>query len=332
MATPPPPPSSDPSHGPSTSPSPYLTPSPGPARSGRPPRRRSRLAASLVALSLAAGTLVAGAVARPAEAAVTSVGAGSYTTTLPAGKSLPTGCGDISTNPRGALTANAPKGPVPTNDWWSSILFKKTDCAFGEPLLRAPRGVRHLSGWSRHLVHRPPRRSPAPRPASVSTSSATPVTCWSVSPVSNAGRVQVDDWSDWTVSPAWVDGNRTLKATIGHGLPMSYFDVTGGGSAQISTDGPPKVWANTGSMIGFSIRDHDYVAYAPTGRELGGQRRRRSPRHWAARATSRSPFCPPRRPTPTPPGPPWRPRTAATPTRTSPGPRSATATTRAPAR
>ena len=111
---------------------------PGRARSGRPPRRRSRLAASLVALSLAAGTLVAGAVARPAEAAVTSVGAGSYTTTLPAGKSLPTGCGDISTNPRGALTANAPKGPVPTNDWWSSILFKKTDCAFGEPLYAHP--------------------------------------------------------------------------------------------------------------------------------------------------------------------------------------------------
>ena len=56
-----------------------------------------------------------------------------------------------------------------------------------------------------------------------------------------------------------------MKATIGHGLPLSYFDVTGGGSAQISTDGPPTVWANSGATIGFSIRDHDYVAYAPTG-------------------------------------------------------------------
>ena len=25
------------------------------------------------------------------------------------------------------------------------------------------------------------------------------------------------------------------------------------------------MWANSGAMIGFSIRDHDYVAYAPTG-------------------------------------------------------------------
>ena len=142
MATLPTPPSSDPSAGSSSAPDAPLTPTPlgppGLARAGRPPRRRSRLTASLVALSLAAGTLVAGAVARPAEAAVTSVGAGSYTTTLPAGQSLPTGCGDISTNPRGALTANAPTGPVPTNDWWSSILFKKTDCAFGEPLYAHP--------------------------------------------------------------------------------------------------------------------------------------------------------------------------------------------------
>jgi hypothetical protein len=81
----------------------------------------------------------------------------------------------------------------------------------------------------------------------------------------STGRVQVDDWSDWTVTPTWVDGSRSLKATIGHGLPMSYFEVAGGGSAQISTDGPPRVWANSGSSIGFSIRDHDYVAYAPTG-------------------------------------------------------------------
>ena len=54
---------------------------------------------------------------------------------------------------------------------------------------------------------------------------------------------------------------------------MSYFDVTGGGSAQISTDGTPKVWSNTGSTIGFSIRDHDYVAYAPTGASWMRQRR-----------------------------------------------------------
>ena len=66
------------------------------------------------------------------------MGAGSYTTTLPAGQKLPSGCGDISTNPRGSVTSNAPSGPVPTNDWWTSILWKKTDCAFGEPMFAHP--------------------------------------------------------------------------------------------------------------------------------------------------------------------------------------------------
>ena len=38
-----------------------------------------------------------------------------------------------------------------------------------------------------------------------------------------------------------------------------------GGSAQLSTDGPPNVWNQSGSRIGFTVRGHDYVAYAPTG-------------------------------------------------------------------
>jgi hypothetical protein len=260
MATSPRPRSSDPSDRSSSPPAP---------RSTRPPfglpqgRRRSRLAASALTLSLAAGTLLATSVARPAEAA-TSVGAGSYTTTLPAGQSLPTGCGDISTNPRGALTANAPSGPVPTNDWWSSILFKKTDCAFGEPLFAHPAAYdTYPQGLGISYATTP-----------TITGSATAVGEYKLSYTRDilvgvaglsTGRVQVDDWSDWTVTPTWIDGNRSLKATIGHGLPMSYFEVTGGGNAQISTDGPPRVWSNSGSSIGFSIRDHDYVAYAPAG-------------------------------------------------------------------
>ena len=101
--------------------------------------RRSRnhrrgLAAGVVIAMVAA--LFGFGVARSAEAA--TLGAGSYADTLPAGRSLPSGCGSVSTNPRQWVTANAPAGAVPTNDWWSSILFKKTDCAYGEPLYAHP--------------------------------------------------------------------------------------------------------------------------------------------------------------------------------------------------
>ena len=75
------------------------------------------------------------AAAGPAAAA-TKVGNGSYTTD-PVGP-LPSGCGTISTNPRQFLTENAPAGAVPTNDWWSSLAFKKLNCQYSEILQAHP--------------------------------------------------------------------------------------------------------------------------------------------------------------------------------------------------
>ncbi|MBA3529417.1 MAG: hypothetical protein H0T91_08950, partial [Propionibacteriaceae bacterium] len=220
-----------------------------------------RATAVLSASALVLGAFFALGLPRAADAA--TIGAGSYTTTLPAGGSLPTGCGDISTNPRASLTANAPKGPVPTNDWWSSILWKKTNCGFGEPLHAHPAAYRASSGGLGISYTTTP----------LITGTATGVGEYKfpytedirvgVSGM-NAGAVMVDGWSDWTVTPSWTDGLKTLKATIGHGLPMSYYQLSGG-NAQITAAGTATVWSNSGSRIGFSVRGHDYVAYAPSG-------------------------------------------------------------------
>ncbi|SNT55246.1 Endoglucanase Acf2 [Streptosporangium subroseum] len=226
--------------------------------------RRSRnhrrgLAAGVVIAMVAA--LFGFGVARSAEAA--TLGAGSYADTLPAGRSLPSGCGSVSTNPRQWVTANAPAGAVPTNDWWSSILFKKTDCAYGEPLYAHPISYDTFGnglGFSYNTT------------AAIS-GTATGVSEYHYPYVQdirvgvaglNSPDVKVDGWSDWTVTPYWSGGGRTMKATIGHGLPFSYFQVTGG-DAQITTSGTPAVWSNSGATIGFTANGHDYVAYAPTG-------------------------------------------------------------------
>ena len=233
---------------------------PCPDTAWSPLERDWRMIARLLALALLVSTLV---LVPPDPASAAAVGAGSYTTTLPAGQQLPTGCGALSVNPRAALTAAAPSGPVPTNDWWSSILWKKTDCAFGEPLHAHPAAYDTFPGGLGISYTTKP----------VITGSATGVGEYRFPftrdvlvgiPGLNAGRVMVNGWSDWTVSPQWSDGTRTLTATIGHGLPMSYYTVSGG-SAQLTTDGPPRIWSSGGDRIGFTIRDHDYVAYAPTG-------------------------------------------------------------------
>ena len=74
---------------------------------GRPATRRQRVLALSLAGILAAVATVSVLIAAPAAAAApTGVGAGSYTTDV-AGP-LPSGCGDLSTNPRQFMTANAP--------------------------------------------------------------------------------------------------------------------------------------------------------------------------------------------------------------------------------
>ncbi|MET8149762.1 glycosyl hydrolase [Actinoplanes sp. NPDC049668] len=234
---------------------------PSPHAHRRSPRGRLAGFAAAVAVALGAGFL---AVAVTGTAQAATVGAGSYTETLPAGAKLPAGCGNMSANPRQYLTSNAPAGPVPTNDWWSSLLFKKgDDCNFSQALFAGPAAYRPVAsglGLSYQTD------------AAISGSATGlgeyhfPYAQHVVVGVAglNATQALVDGWSDWTVTPSWSDGARTMKATIGHGLPLSYYQVTGG-DALLSITGPPTAWQNSGNRIGFSIGGHDYVAYGPAG-------------------------------------------------------------------
>ncbi|MEU7961283.1 glycosyl hydrolase [Micromonospora humida] len=225
------------------------------------PRRRAPwVLAATTALTVLVGGLTLTTADSPAEAA--TVGAGSYTTD-PVGP-LPAGCGAMSTNPRQYATANAPAGPVPTNDWWSSLLWKKTNCSYSEPLHAHPVSYQTFTdglGFS------------APSAATVS-GTATGVGEFKYTYTEDirvgvaalgAPVVKVDDWTDWTVTPYWSDGARTLRATIGHGLPFAYFQASGGDAQINPTGGAATVWSNSGATIGFTVRGHDYVGYAPTG-------------------------------------------------------------------
>ncbi|WP_232533907.1 glycosyl hydrolase [Plantactinospora sp. KBS50] len=225
--------------------------------SARPLPRVLVASTSLLLLTGVVFAVVSGT--RPAEAA--TVGAGSYTTT-PVGP-LPNGCGSISTSPRQFATADAPPGAVPTNDWWSSLLFKRTDCAYSEPLHAHPLSYDTFGDGLGFSANSTPSIS----------GTATGVGEYHYPYVEDirvgvaglaAPVVKAADWTDWTVTPYWSDGSRTLRATIGHGLPFAYFQATGG-NARITVTGSPTVWANDGPTIGFSVHGHDYVGYAPSG-------------------------------------------------------------------
>ncbi len=234
--------------------------------------------ASLVGLGL---PLVS--IASPAVAGTQNAGAGSYTTTLPAGAYPPAlpgpeawkgvkDCG-IQDNARKFVTSNAPSGAVPTNEWWSSLLFKRLDCQFSENLVAGPLTFHPFSGGLGVTYPTTPKVTATEYhyPAFEGTSSPT---FNGVAPETkdfqlgiaglNAGETKVDGWSDWTVTPKWSDGSRTLTTTIGHGSPFVYANATGG-DAKLTFNQPPTLWLNSGERVGYTVNGHDYVAFAPAG-------------------------------------------------------------------
>ncbi|MFF5215032.1 glycosyl hydrolase [Micromonospora sp. NPDC000442] len=228
----------------------------------RPPvprRPHHRILAATAAATLVLGGLavIAGSAAQAAP-----VGAGSYTTT-PVGP-LPGGCGNLTTNPRQFATNAAPPGPVPTNDWWSSLLWKRLNCAFSEPLHAHPVSYQPVTdGLGLSATSTPAISGTATGVGEFKYPYVEDIRV-GVAGLS-APNVLVDDWTDWTVTPYWSDGARTMRATVGHGLPLAYFRTSGGDAVINATGGSPTIWSNNGSSIGFTVRGHDYVAYAPSG-------------------------------------------------------------------
>ncbi|WP_165449583.1 glycosyl hydrolase [Krasilnikovia cinnamomea] len=211
-------------------------------------------------LAVAAGTFVAVAVAGPAYAEPVAVGAGSYRSGPPPGAAGPSDATGAPTLPK--VTAAAAARPVPTGDWWSSLIWQRSPAnphsenMYADPLSFHARpgglGVGYPNGLTitgdgrtyEYLHH---------DDLVVGVDGL------------NAPRTLVDAWSDWTVSPWWPDGTRWLRVTIGHGLPYVYAQI-GGGAARVGLAAAPDVWHHAGNVLGITVRDHDYALFAPTGR------------------------------------------------------------------
>ena len=211
---------------------PVRTPVPAePVRSGR--WRGRRTVAVAAAVGLAVG-LIGFALTRPADAG--TVGAGSYAETLPAGRSLPTGCGRSATNPRAVRDRQrARPGPCRPTTGGRRCCYKRTDCAFSEPLHAHPVSYDTVAGGLGFSYH---------TTAAIS-GSATGVGeyhyPYAQECVVGVGRAELarrqggrlDATGPSRRTGATAPG--TMRATIGHGLPFAYFQVTGG-NAQISRD------------------------------------------------------------------------------------------------
>ncbi|NEC13775.1 glycoside hydrolase [Streptomyces sp. SID8014] len=222
------------------------------------PTRRSRSAAAMV-LAAALAAVGLGPAATPAFAASVPVGAGSYSDTRPPGTTGPTT--DTGTPVTPKVTRAAADKPVPTNDWWSSLAFQRYgDNPYSTPMYGHPLTYQAVSGGLE--VGYPTSPTVVGEGRQYEYAHKRDLTL-GLSGL-DSPDTKADDWSDWTVTPYWSDGSRTLRTTIGHGLPFVYAQGSGG-NAQITTAATPTVFSDQGNVLGITVGGHHYALFAPTG-------------------------------------------------------------------
>ncbi|MGX1880864.1 glycosyl hydrolase [Streptomyces sp. NPDC055287] len=222
------------------------------------PAPPSRTASALLLVS-ALTALGLGSAATPAAAATIPVGSGSYSDVRPAGTSGPTTNTGTPVTPK--LTPAAKDKPLPTNDWWSSLAFQRygdnphSTPMYGHPLTYQATAAGLEVGYPTTPAVVGEGRQYEYAHKRDLTLGLTGL---------NSPDTKADDWSDWTVTPYWSDGARTLRTTIGHGLPFVYAKGSGAG-AQITTAAAPTVFADQGNVLGITVAGHHYALFAPTG-------------------------------------------------------------------
>ncbi|PLW73078.1 glycosyl hydrolase [Streptomyces sp. SCUT-3] len=217
-------------------------------------RRLALLSAAAVAATGLATTTGAGA----AHAATVDVGKGSYSDVRPAGRQGPSNNGGQAVKPK--VTPAMADKPVPTNDWWSSLIFQRfagnpwSENMYGHPLTyKAVSGGLEVGYPTTHQIVGGGRQYEFPHKADLTLGLAG----------LNSPDAKADGWSDWTVTPYWKDDARTLRATVGHGMPYVYAEGTGG-AAEITAEAPPTVFADRGNVLGVTISGHHYALFAPS--------------------------------------------------------------------
>ncbi|MFE7570560.1 glycosyl hydrolase [Streptomyces sp. NPDC057539] len=219
---------------------------------------RARTASALL-LATALAAVGLGPAASPALAANVPVGSGSYSDSRPAGTSGPTTNTGTPVTPK--VTEAARERPLPTNDWWSSLAFQRYgDNPYSTPMYGHPLTYQATAGGLEVGYPTTPAIVGDGRQYEYAHKADLTLGLTGL----NSPDTKADAWSDWTVTPYWSDGARTLRTTIGHGLPFVYAKGSGG-DARITTAAAPQVFADDGNVLGITVAGHHYALFAPTG-------------------------------------------------------------------
>lgn len=182
-----------------------------------------------------------------------NIGKGSYGTTLPFGAVGPQTSSGASVIPKISSTFNK---PVQTNDYWSSLIYPyfgdaNSNNLHAHPLYFKAKNNGLQVGYTSSPIY------PA---ADYQFQFSQQLTVGVVG--LNVTKTVADDYGDWTVTAFWDDGTRTMKATLGHGLPFAFFTISGG-NASIVSSVTPTIWSNQNGVIGMTVDGRHFGIFAP---------------------------------------------------------------------
>jgi endoglucanase Acf2 len=157
-------------------------------------------------------------------------------------------------------------GATPTNQWWSSLVFKP----FSQPLFAHPlAALCHPGG----LAVTYPGDVISGQSGNIMGGGIAKDGDFSIGHSKEADfpDARCSDYSDWFVTAEFSKGEATLRTSIGHGSPYVYGRVDGG-SARITFAEKPQIWSGTGSdpVMGITVRGRHYGIFGASGSSWSG--------------------------------------------------------------
>ncbi|MCS7304417.1 MAG: glycosyl hydrolase [Thermoguttaceae bacterium] len=182
---------------------------------------------------------------------VVGVGEGSYTEQLPAGRRGP---------PSTVYVVESWKRPVPTNDWYSSLVARAfSEAHYGHPLAfqAMPEGMRV---YAPGRIHANDRGFYAAMPAGRAD------LVIGASPEIRFTEARAEPVGDWFVRAHFVGRSGLLKITYGHGCPLVFVELQGG-KPEIRLPASPSIWFGQEgqSIIGLRVEGKPYVLFGLPG-------------------------------------------------------------------
>jgi endoglucanase Acf2 len=214
-------------------------------------KSKSRKSLGLTFWALAMG------IGNPLAQSPINVGQGSYFMGVPSGWAVPeTESGAVALP---SLAAGV-QGPVPTNDWWSSLVFRRQGSfAHGHTLYAQP-WVIQANGKGIALGHGP--TASGNPPWNDSYVYGVPMDLQIGLEGQSNTATEVKGWDD--IGPTVQQFQGQVEWKIGHGMTGVQWRAQSG-TTLVSCAGTPVIWARKGSWLGFSVGERHYGLYAPSG-------------------------------------------------------------------